>query len=160
MLGVSRTFGRTVVQVAGEALVVNARDATRLLCDQPNTSTLTRRYIFAFMNQVGQAGACNRLHTSDERCARWLLMTHDRAGSDQFSLTQEFLAAMMGTRRATVNLALSALRSAGAIDYSYRTLKVLDREQLETFSCPCYAIIQRAFEVVKLDSPFPYNCQR
>lgn len=157
VLGVARAFGRTVVQVPGEAISVSARDATRLLCDQRDVSTLIRRYLYAFLREVGQAGACNRLHSAEERCARWLLMTQDRAGTDHFAVTHDFLAAMMGSRRPTVSLALSMLRRAGAIEYRYRTLTVVDRGQLESFSCPCYGIIRKAFEVVRLDGSFPDN---
>jgi CRP-like cAMP-binding protein len=151
VLGVQRAFGKTLVHVAGQSIAVTARHAARLLCEQPEVSILLRRYLFAFMRQVAQSGACNRLHTAEERCARWLLMTRDRAGTDQFAITQDLLAAMMGARRPTVNLALSVLRNAGAIEYRYRTLKVLDREQLESFSCPCYSIIRKVFEVVRLE---------
>jgi len=158
VLGVPLSFGRTLVQVSGQAVAVGARDATRLLCEQPSVSNLIRRYLYAFIREIAQAGACNRLHTVEERCARLLLLTHDRAGTDQFALTQEFLAAMMGSQRATVNLALAVLRNAGAIQYGYRTLKVLDRGELESFSCPCYSLIRKAFEVVRLDSPVANNC--
>jgi CRP-like cAMP-binding protein len=157
LLGVPRTFGRTVVQVAGRAIAVREKDVAGLLCEQPNVSTLVRRYLYAFIRQVGQAAPCNRLHSAEERCARWLLMMQDRARTDEFSITQEFLASMMGSRRATVNLAISMLEKAGAIDYRYRTLTVVDRQQLESFACPCYRIIRKAFEMVRLDSTVADN---
>jgi len=157
VLGVPRAFGRTVVHMAGRAIAVRARDATALLCEQPHVSNLIRRYLYAFIRQVGQAAACNRLHTAEERCARWVLMTQDRAHADRFSMTQEFLAAMMGSRRATVNLAISMLENAGAIDYRYRTLTVVDRQQLESLACPCYRIIRKAFELVRPDSTLADN---
>jgi len=72
-------------------------------------------------------------------------------------MTQEFLAAMMGSRRATVNLAISMLENAGAIDYRYRTLTVVDRQQLESLACPCYRIIRKAFELVRPDSTLADN---
>jgi hypothetical protein len=79
-----------------------------------------------------------------------LLMTHDRADSDRFSLTQHFLASMMGTRRARVNPALASLRRAGAIHYTYRRIAVADRQQLESFACPYYHLIRGAYDLVKV----------
>jgi CRP-like cAMP-binding protein len=146
VLGVSRSFGRTVVQVAGEAIRVNANEAARLLCEKPDVSKIVHRYIYAFVRQVAQTGPCYSRHTAEERCARWLLMTQDRAGTDEFVLTQDFLATMMAARRPTVSLVIAALRKTGAIEYTYRKLKVLDRQLLESFSCPCYRLIRQVFD--------------
>jgi len=121
VLGVPRSFGRTVVQVGGKAIKVSAKKATRLLCEMPRVSRIFQRYIYAFVRQIAQAGLCYSRHTTEERCARWLLMTHDRAGTDEFVLTQDFLAAMMAARRPTVNLAIAVLRKAGAIEYTCRS---------------------------------------
>ena len=146
VLSVSRSLGRTIVQVGGAAIKVTAKKATALLCEMPETSRIVHQYIYAFVRQIAQAGLCHSRHTAEERCARWLLMTHDRAGTDEFVLTQDFLAAMMAARRPTVNLAIAVLRKAGAIEYTYRKLKVLDRHLLESFSCPCYQVIRKAFD--------------
>jgi CRP-like cAMP-binding protein len=105
-------------------------------------------YIYALTRQVLQAGACNRLHTMEERCARWLLMMHDRTNADTFPLTQEFLSDMLGVRRATVNVALGILKSAGFIQYVRGQITVTDRAGLESASCPCYELIRR--ELLKL----------
>jgi CRP-like cAMP-binding protein len=150
ILGLSRAFGRTIVQVAGEAIRVNANKASRMLCEMPHISGAVHRYIYAFIRQIAQAGLCYRHHTAEERCARWLLMTHDRAGTDEFVLTQDFLGTMMAARRPTVNLAIAALRKAGALEYTYRKLRVLDRRLLESFSCPCYQLTRRAFDFAGL----------
>jgi len=147
-LGVSRALGRTIIQVAGEGIVMGAKSFMDVLRRRPQFSLLIHRYLYAFVRQIMQAGACNRLHTAEERCARWLLMTHDRAGGDDFALTQDFLAAMMGTRRARVNLVLAMFRRAGAIKYSYRRITVVDRKQLESFSCGCYDLIRSAYDLV------------
>ena len=147
-LGVSRALGRTIIQVAGEGIVMGAKSFMDVLRRRPQFSLLIHRYLYAFVRQIMQAGACNRLHTAEERCARWLLMTHDRAGGDGFALTQDFLAAMMGTRRARVNLVLAMFRRAGAIKYSYRRITVVDRKQLESFSCGCYDLIRSAYDLV------------
>jgi len=108
------------------------------------------RYMYAFFKQLAQNGACNRFHTAEERCAKWLLLTHDRAGTDTFTLTQKFLGDMMGTRRANVNLALAQLREAGAIAYRYRNITVTNRPELESFSCPCYEKIHDSLRLVSL----------
>lgn len=149
-MGVTQSLGQTVIQVAGDAVVMGAKQFQKLLKDGREFTTLVHRYCYAFVRQIMQGCACNRLHSAEERCARWLLMTHDRAGADEFSLTQEFLAQMMGTRRASVNLALALFRRAGAIQYVYRRIRVLDRKQLESFACPCYGIIRKAYELVRI----------
>jgi CRP-like cAMP-binding protein len=149
-MGVPQALGRTVIQVAGDGIVMGTKQFQKLLKEGRQLSTLVHRYCYAFVRQIMQGCACNRLHNPEERCARWLLMTHDRAGTDQFTLTQNFLAQMMGTRRASVNLALALFRRAGAIQYVYRRIEVLDRKQLESFACPCYGIIRRSYDLVKI----------
>ena len=92
--------------------------------------------------QVTQLAACNRLHEVDERLARWLLMSHDRIGSDVLPLTQEFLAQMLGTRRSSVSVAASILQKAGLIHYNRGNVTILDRAALEEAACECYAIMK------------------
>lgn len=150
VMDIPQSLGRTVIQVAGEAIVMGAKEFQKLLAEGRRFSVLVHRYCYAFVRQIMQGCACNRLHTAEERCARWLLMTHDRAGKDEFALTQHFLAQMMGTRRASVNLALALFRRAGAIQYVYRSIRVVDRKQLESFACPCYDIIRKAYDLVKV----------
>ena len=94
------------------------------------------------MSQVSQSSACNRAHSIEERCARWLLMTHDRVGADEFPLTHEFLSYMLGVRRAGVTVAAGMLQKAGLIEYRHGYIKVIDREGLEEASCACYGIIR------------------
>ena len=150
VMGITQALGRTVIQVAGDAIVMGARQFQKLLGEGRQFSVLVHRYCYAFMRQIMQGCACNQLHTAEQRCARWLLMTHDRAGSDEFTLTQQFLAQMMGTRRASINLALALFRRAGAIHYVYRRIRLVDRKQLESFACPCYGIIRKAYDLVKV----------
>ena len=147
-MGVPRALGRKIVQVSGQAIMIGAKRFEELLRDEQQLSLVMHRYLYAFVREVLQACTCNRLHTTEERCARWLLMAHDRAGTDQFALTQHFLAEMLGTRRANVNLALAMLRRAGAVQYVYRRITVIDRNLLESFSCPCYGLIRQAHELV------------
>lgn len=146
VIGITRAPGRAVVQFPGRAVAVTARHFHDSLdCDEQFSQAM-RRYLYLFLREVMQSAACNRLHTVEERCARWLLIAHDRAGTDEFPLTQSFIAEMLGTRRANVNLALAVFRRAGAIDYSYRRITISDRKQLESFACPCYRIL-RAVEI-------------
>jgi CRP-like cAMP-binding protein len=102
---------------------------------------LLQRYTQAFFVQLAQGAACNRLHSMDQRLVRWLLMSHDRVGQDQFPLTQEFMAQMLAVRRATVTEAAGRLQQAGLITYSRGIIAILDRPGLEAASCECYQII-------------------
>jgi CRP-like cAMP-binding protein len=106
---------------------------------------LLLRYAQALQEQTAQSVACNRRHGIDERCARWLLMTHDRVGHEQFPLTQEFLAFMLGVRRASVTVAAGMLQQAGLIRYSRGRITVRDRAGLEAASCECYAVVKRKY---------------
>jgi CRP-like cAMP-binding protein len=107
---------------------------------------LLRRYTQALFNQVAWSAACTRAHSIEQRCARWLLTTHDRVGREHFLLTQEFLAQMLGVRRAGVNQAAGTLQKSGLIRYSRGRITVLDRGGLEAASCECYQIISREYE--------------
>ena len=103
------------------------------------------RYADVLLAQVAQTAACNATHLVQERCARWLLMTHDRAGADQFNLTQEFLAVMLGVRRPSVTVVAGTLHKAGLIDYGHKRITILDRKALEATSCECYRVVQAHF---------------
>jgi CRP-like cAMP-binding protein len=129
-----------VAQIAGDAQRLTAVAMIRALQQSPALDALLRRYTQAFVNQLAQSVACNRLHTVDQRCARWLLMTHDRVGgSDTFDLTQEFLSYMLGVRREGVSAAARSLQHLGIIGYRRGHIAVLDRLALERASCECYA---------------------
>jgi CRP-like cAMP-binding protein len=132
-------------QLAGEALRVRAEDFARL-AEAPRTRLILDRYTQAFLSQVFQNAACNAHHPIVERCARWLLMTHDRVRSRHLALTHELLAYMLGVRRAGVTEAAGELQAAGYIRYSRGRVEVLDRQGLESAACECYAIIHRAYE--------------
>lgn len=98
------------------------------------------------LEQTSQSVACNRRHTLEERCARWLLMTHDRVGADEFQLKQDFLALMLGVRRASVTAAAGMLQQAGLIRYSRGKITVLNRARLMDASCECYSIVREKSE--------------
>ena len=103
------------------------------------------RYLRASHTASARQTACNCLHSVDERCARWLLMCHDRAGTDEFPMTHEFLATMLGVRRATVSVSAGSLASAGFITYRHGRVRMLDRAGLEEASCECYVAIRDIF---------------
>jgi CRP-like cAMP-binding protein len=101
-------------------------------------SELLARYAQALVGFIMQSTACNAVHSVEQRLARWLLMARDRMGSDEFLLTQEFVAMMLGVTRPTVTIVARTLQKAGLITYHRGRLKILDRERLEEASCECY----------------------
>ena len=103
------------------------------------------RYTQAFIHQIAQHAACNVLHSVVERCARWLLMTHDRVDGDDFILTHESFVQMLGVRRATVTTAAGILQHAGVIRYTRGRVTIVDRKKLERTACRCYRVIRREY---------------
>lgn len=145
-LGADSSPGRSFTQVAGEAERMSSEDFRReALRDGPLREVL-HRYTQAFLTQVAQGTACNRLHATDQRLARWLLSVQDRVGGKAFSLTHEFMAQMLGVRRATVTETAQALQQAGVITYQRGELTVADRAGLERLSCDCYRIVRDEFD--------------
>ena len=151
VLDVLRAWGRTLVQVRGLAVKLPVATLLTHLERQPLLRTILTQYQDAFTRQLFQVGACNLLHTTEERCARWLLMTEDRVGQATFTLTQQFLAQMLGVRRATVGLALGLLKQAGLINYVRGRFQIRDRTGLEAVSCPCYVRITTAYQRIQMD---------
>jgi CRP-like cAMP-binding protein len=144
-LGVTQVTGQAFSQIPGTALRIEA-DRFRALAAGGKLRELMQRYTVALFTQISQVSACNRLHLAEERFARWLLMTHDRMGKDDFMLTQEFLSQMLGVRRATVSEIAAKAQDDGIIRYARGQLTVLDRARLEARSCECYAVIRAEFE--------------
>ena len=104
---------------------------------------LMNRYLQAHVGSIMQSTACNAIHTVEQRLARWLLMAHDRVGSNAFPLTQEFVAMMLGVSRPAVTIVAGTLQAAGLITYRRGHVAILDREQLEAASCECYRVVAR-----------------
>jgi CRP-like cAMP-binding protein len=133
----------TYVQVPGSGLRLRSvilRDAMR---DSISMRAVMLRYAHAFLSQVTQLAACAHLHPVDQRCCRWLLMTHDRVQTDHFLLTQEFFAMMLGVRRTSVTSAANRLKRKKIIEYKRGHVTVLDRAALEKCACECYAAMKR-----------------
>jgi CRP-like cAMP-binding protein len=145
ILGDETPSQRAMVQLPGKALRVKARRFRREMQVDVAMHTMLLRYTMATLSAVAQTAACNRLHNLEQRCARWLLTAHDRAGNNRFPLTHEFLAMMLGVRRPGVTLAAQSLQSGALITYSHGIMTVLDREGLEEVSCECYRAIQDDF---------------
>jgi CRP-like cAMP-binding protein len=145
-LGVKTSSNRAVVQGAGEALKMKVTAFRKESENGGSLPRLLRRYSHSRLTQIAQGAACNRFHPIDARLARWLLMTRDRMGTDEFQLTQEFLSNMLGVRREGVNRAASALQEQHLIHYRRGTLTTLDRAGLEAVACHCYGIIKEEYD--------------
>jgi CRP-like cAMP-binding protein len=152
MAGISVTLGDPVSsllitgQVPGACKRMDAEAFADILPNLERLSELLRRYVLTVFEQVAQSLACNSLHSIDQRCARWLLMTHDRVPGDEFVLTHEILAQMLAVRRAGVTEAAGALQRAGVIRYTRGRVTVRDRSGLEGFACECYAALRDEFD--------------
>jgi CRP-like cAMP-binding protein len=146
LVGAKTTSNRVIVQVPGEAM----RMSEDVLREEVSRDSPLRRllalYHTVFLAQVSQAVGCNGLHSVHQRCCRWLLMTQDRAHSDVFPMTHEFLAEMLGVRRSTVSEVLEPFQEKGLIRYSRGKCTVLDRKGLKAGSCECYRVIAKDFE--------------
>jgi CRP-like cAMP-binding protein len=144
-LGVSTSPNTVFAQVPGIALRMSADDLRTALVSDGALHRQLHRYVQAMMVQLSQNVVCNRLHSTEERAARWLLMTADRVGGEQFPLTQEFLAQMLGVLRATVSLTAGLLHNAGLISYRRGVITIDDRAGLEDAACDCYGIVRGEF---------------
>lgn len=132
-------------QVPGASWRMRAEAFTALANQGGTLQALLQRYTQALFSQISQSSACNRLHTVEQRCARWLLQTHDRVTADEFPLTQEFLAQMIGVQRSSVNGVANTLQDQGVIRYSRGIVTIADRKGLEGVACECYRIIADEF---------------
>src|SRR5262249_46991724 len=141
-VGNGRSSMEVFVQIPGEAVRLRADIFRRFIQGSPSWRDLIRRYSQALLTQVAQSAACNRAHSMEQRCARWLLMSHDRVLGDEISLTHEYLGEMLGVRRASVTQTASKLKGRKLIDYHRGKIRVLDRRGLERAACECYEFIR------------------
>ena len=155
VLGDNRTPTSVYVQVPGSGLRMKATLFNRELARSASMRRVMLHYSHAFFNQVAQSAACNQFHSIQQRCCRWLLMTRDRMQSDEFLLTQEFLAMMLGVQRTGVTAAAGALQRAGLIRYRRGTVTVIDRRGLIKRSCECYGVSKREFDRLLGDRAIP-----
>jgi len=143
LVGYSSSPTRLITQGDGTAYRCDAETLRQLVTQFPRLEQQLHRFGQRLAMQTAQIAACNRLHEVGERLARWILMTQDRIVSDNLPLTQEFLAQMLGSRRASVTVAAGILQKAGLISYTRGAVRILDRERLEEAACDCYGIVQR-----------------
>ena len=145
-LGYTRSQHRTFAQLTDSAYALPTDVFQQALQQFPDLQAHTARYAVATTFMLAQLIACNSHHPADERCARWLLMAHDRVAGDNLMLKQESLAQMLGVRRGSVTLAASGLQQAGYISYSRGHITIRDRAALETAACECYNTIEAGFK--------------
>ena len=154
MLGVTLVLGvpvaplRGVVQGPGSALRMSAADLRREMKASPSLVRALNRYLYVLSVQLAQTAGCTRFHEIEARLSRWLLMTHDRAHSDHFHLTHQFLADMLGVQRSAVTIAAGGLQGRGYIKYTRGEIQILDRKGLESASCECYRAVVRDYEQI------------
>jgi CRP-like cAMP-binding protein len=142
IMGVEKATNEALVQAKGLALRMPAEDLRARFNKESALRDSLMSYIHVLLTMLSQNAACNRMHTVEERLARWLLLTHDRVGENEFVFTQEFMSHMLGVRRAGVSVAANTLRRAGLIDYQRGEITVLNRPGLEDASCECYRTIE------------------
>jgi len=144
--------GQAMSQVPGEMLSLGVDSFRAFVDGDGKMRDIMMAYMQALFAQIAQAVACNGVHEIQQRTAKWLLESHDRADGDQFQLTQEFLADMLGVTRPSVSVAAGTLQAAGLIKYHRGQVTILDRSGLEEASCECYAVVRSEYE--QLLSPF------
>lgn len=153
VVGMDTFFGGT--QMSGESMIQVPDTNCEAMTVQAFKTELDRRgpffdciqaYSQGLLLLMMQSTACMALHAVQERCCRWLLMTHDRVGRDNFQLSHEFLAMMLGSTRPTVTLVASVLQKAGFITYTHGHITILDRPGLEAASCECYPTVKEHFD--------------
>jgi CRP-like cAMP-binding protein len=147
-LGAASSPQASFCQVPGDAVALSVEEFRRALGRDGVLHALLNRFTQATMVQVAQNVVCNGSHPIVARMARWLAMTQDRVGREQFFLTQEFLGQMLGVRRPTVSETAQRIQASGLIRYSRGVITVIDRAGLEKAACDCYQIIKQEFDAV------------
>ena len=141
--GLNRSSVREVIQIAGDGFRMMGNALERILRSAPQLQVILNRHTGLQGMQVAQTAACNRLHDIQQRLSRWLLMTQDRVNLAVLPITQDFIATMLGTDRATVSLSASVLQKKGIIEYARGAVKIVNRRKLEKSACECYDVIQQ-----------------
>ncbi len=141
-MGVKTSRHSAVVQGDGKALRMRTNEFNKECDNGGSLSRVLRRYSHSLLTQVSQAAVCNRFHPIEARLAKWLMMTRERMGTNEFKLTQDFLSNMLGVRREGVSKAARILQDQKLISYSRGTLKILKAAKLEASACHCYKILK------------------
>ena len=137
---------RAISQVSGRTLQMEVQTFLEAFGADGPLRDRVLTYTAALFGQIAQSAACNRLHSTEERLSRWLLMSHDRAGQDEFGITHEFLGQMLGARRATVSTSAAILQAADLISYHRGRLTIRNRAGLQAVACECYGVIRDLYE--------------
>ena len=148
LLGALSMPVRCFLQVPGDGKRMKARPFAAAVMEHRYFRSLLLRYTQVLFNQVAQSAACNGAHAIEQRCARWLLMTHDRVAGDMVPLTHEFLGYMLGVRRESVSVAAETLQRAGLIEYRRGKITIRDRAGLEAASCECYGVVRASLDAL------------
>ena len=146
ILEAGKTTMPTFTQIPGEALKIRAQILKEMYDEGGSLHKLLNRYVHTVVVTGSQSSACNAKHKIEERLCRWLLMSSDGIGSNELELTQEFLAAMLGTRRSGVSEAASVLQNKGLISYNRGRILILDRARLEEYVCECYRMTKEEYD--------------
>ncbi len=146
LMGVDSMPNENIIVLADGALRLSTATIRREFKRGGALQDLLLRFMHALMIQIGQTTLCNRLHSTDVRLSRWLLLCHDRSETNELKLTQEFLSIMLGSQRASVAMSAIALQSAGFIKYSRGNITITDREGLEDFTCACYQAVKQEYD--------------
>lgn len=141
-MGGDTTPNQAIVQGAGEALKLTAAVMNKEFSRGGAFQLALLRYTQALITQISQTAVCNRLHTTEQRLCRWMLMTHDRTGSDELQMTHEFISHMLGIQREAVSLIARRLQDKGAINYKRGHILIVNRQILEESSCECYEVVK------------------
>jgi CRP-like cAMP-binding protein len=142
LFGIRDAILECIVQVPGMALRIRPEILRKEMASCPQLQGIMARFVQSIISQIAQTAACNRLHSLEERCCRWLLMAQDSAGVETFSITHEFLATILGVQRAGVSLKVHALQEEGLIRYTRGRMTIHDRLRLEASTCECYDTIR------------------
>lgn len=145
VLDASHLTAQVLCQIPGDAVRIEAERFLELYRELPALGRSLRRYVQARMSMVMQTVACNRMHSVEQRCARWLLQALDRAESQELALTQEFLADMLGVRRASVTDVAVRLQAEGSISYKRGKIHFVEPAKLRARACECYLVINREY---------------
>jgi len=145
-LGVAVSPFRAVVQGGGTAMRLKTTDFRRSFSSSPALKREVFLFTHLLMIQIAQTAACNRFHVVTQRMARWMLMTRDRVNSNEFRVTQEFLALMLGVRRVGVSAAMCILRERKLIVYRHSTVTIIDHEGLVAAACICYKTVRDIYD--------------
>jgi len=146
VLGITTAPLHALVQGAGTALRISVANLQQQIKHSPELEAMLKKYLYVTLVQLSQTAACTRFHLVEARLARWLLMTRDRAESNEFRITHEFLAYMLGVRRVGITLAATALNKRQLIHYHRGNMTILDAEGLEASACSCYQIDKQTYK--------------